>query len=187
MKRFIKSKKGLALLATLVVAAAAAIGGYAYFLNSGSASALVSGSQVGSAGSSTFAIATVPGNTTYNQGTALMPTATTSANAVVATVPFTVTNTDEATELLSSYTVSIDPTWATSSGCSASWFKLGSAATGSPYTNSSLHVQLAPNSDGVLGGDQYSGTVTVELVNADTDQTACQGTFPQLAISASSS
>ncbi len=33
---FIKSKKGLALLATLVVAAVAAIGGYAYFTASGS-------------------------------------------------------------------------------------------------------------------------------------------------------
>jgi hypothetical protein len=185
MKRFIKSKKGIALLATLVVAAAAAIGGYAYFLNGGSATALVSGSQVGSAGSNTFAIATQPGNTTYNQGTALMPTDTTSANAVVATVPFTVTNMDEATELLSSYTVSIDPTWATDTGCSAAWFKLGSASTGSPYTNGSLHVQLAPNSDNAPA-DQYSGTVTVELVNFDADQTACQGKFPQLAITATS-
>src|SRR5581483_54182 len=34
--KFIKSKKGLVLLATLVVAAAAAIGGYAYFTSSGS-------------------------------------------------------------------------------------------------------------------------------------------------------
>ena len=35
MKRFIKSKKGIALLATLVVAAVAAVGAYAYFTNNG--------------------------------------------------------------------------------------------------------------------------------------------------------
>lgn len=38
MKRFIRSKKGIALLATLVVAAAAAIGAYAYFTATGSGS-----------------------------------------------------------------------------------------------------------------------------------------------------
>ena len=36
MKRFIKSKKGIALLATLVVAAAAAVGAYAYLTSNGS-------------------------------------------------------------------------------------------------------------------------------------------------------
>lgn len=38
MKRFIKSKKGIALLATLVVAAAAAVGAYAYLTSAGSGS-----------------------------------------------------------------------------------------------------------------------------------------------------
>ena len=36
MKRFIKSKKGLVLLATLVVAAAASVGAYAYLTTGGS-------------------------------------------------------------------------------------------------------------------------------------------------------
>lgn len=36
MKRLIKSKRGIALLATLVVAAAAAVGAYAYFTSTGS-------------------------------------------------------------------------------------------------------------------------------------------------------
>src|SRR2546423_5852004 len=46
MKKFIKSKKGLALLATLVVAVAASVGAYAYFTTSGSGSG---NAQVGDA------------------------------------------------------------------------------------------------------------------------------------------
>ena len=56
MKRFIKSKKGIALLATLVVAAVAAIGAYAYFTNAGSGSGTASvgsSSQVSLAGTIT--------------------------------------------------------------------------------------------------------------------------------------
>jgi hypothetical protein len=47
MKRFITSKKGIALLATLVVAAAAAVGAYAYLTTGGS------GSGTATAGSTT--------------------------------------------------------------------------------------------------------------------------------------
>lgn len=56
MKRFIKSKKGLALLATLVVAAAAAVAGYAYFTTTGSGS--------GTASVGTSSNVTITGSTT---------------------------------------------------------------------------------------------------------------------------
>ena len=49
MRRLFKTKKGLALLATLVVVAAAAVGAYAYFTSSGSGSgSAIAGSPAGS-------------------------------------------------------------------------------------------------------------------------------------------
>ncbi len=107
MKRMIKSKKGVAaLLVTLAVVGASAFGAYAYFTNTGTTGATTP-VQVGTAaltGSFTVAL----GTTAYNaNGTALTPTAIGDPNAVVATVPFTVTNTTEANELLSSYTITL--------------------------------------------------------------------------------
>lgn len=56
MKRFLKSKKGIALLATLVVAAAGAVAGYAYFT--------ASGSGTGSASVGTASSIAISGNVT---------------------------------------------------------------------------------------------------------------------------
>jgi hypothetical protein len=186
MKKFLMSKKGLVLLVTMIAAVAMTVGAYAYFTSNGTGVQQNAG-LVGSATPNNWTIATQNGGTTYNQGTALYPTDTASANASIATVPFTVTNNDEASELLTSYTAMIDPTWAAAHPtCLPAWFKIGSAATGSSYTNSSLHVLLSPNSDGDAGGAVYHGTVALELVAFDTIQDGCQTLTPQLKITATS-
>jgi hypothetical protein len=184
MKQFLKSKKGIVLLATMIVAVVAAVGAYAWFTNGGTGTQQ-NAADVGTAGNNNWTVVTDYANTTYNQGNALYPTPENSANKSVATVPFSITNNDEATELLTTYTVSIDPTWAAANPtCDPAWFKIGSAAVGNPFTVSGLHVQLAPNSDG--GAATYSNTVALELVNFDTNQNGCELTTPQLKITASS-
>src|SRR4051812_24737441 len=109
MKRFITTKTGLAALVGAVVVGVTSFGAYAWFTNSGSATSQTSGAQVTSNNTTTWQIATDPANTTYsNSGTGLVPTPTDSAAAIVATVPFTVTNADAVSEHLDSITVSIN-------------------------------------------------------------------------------
>ncbi len=103
--RIIKSKKGLALLAVLVVAAVAAIGGYAYFSSTGSGS--------GSAGVG----ASTPVALTSGTVSGLYPGGT--------SVPVTVTikNNGGGDE----YVDTVSGTVADNSGCLGSWFTVAPA------------------------------------------------------------
>lgn len=162
MKRFIKSKKGIALLATLVVAAVAAFGAYAYFSNSGSGS-----NSAASVGSVTnqfdVAVADPTGGTLY-------PTAADSANKVVDSYGVTITNMDEAAEHVSQieYTVTTDKT-----GCTQADFSINGGATGAT-SDVSENADLAPNSDG-SPADRLTDTATVQMIDTGANQDACQG------------
>ena len=141
MKRFIRSKKGLALLATMVIVGASAFGAYAYFTNTGTTNGtpVAVGTQApamsvqlnenlsGAGGTLASGI-----STTYTHSNlALLPTAIGDSNADVATVPFTISNESEAAELLTSYTITIE------NADNSAWFHCNDGTTA---------TQLAANS-----------------------------------------
>ena len=98
--RIIKTKKGLALLAVLVVAAVAAIGGYAYFSSTGS------GSGTAGVGSSTPVTLSSAGVTGLYPGGTSVP------------VTVSIQNTGGGNE----YVDTISGTVADNAGCLGSWF-----------------------------------------------------------------
>jgi hypothetical protein len=168
MKRFLMSRKGIALLATIAVAALAS-GAYAYFTSTGSGTGSVS---VGH--SSAFSIT--------NQSTSggdLLPGSGTD------TVTWTVHNASSGNQQLSSTTAVVaddgsgnvldaNNADAPVVGCLASWFSVSQTTTGlgSP-------VDLAGNADFT------TGSATVSLTDASANQDPCQGVAPVINISAS--
>jgi uncharacterized protein (UPF0333 family) len=169
MKGFIKSKKGLILLATLVVAAAAAVGGYAYFTNSGNGSN--SAAQVGN---TTNAFSVVVGNPANldipANGTTYYPTAAGSANRVKLSYVTTVTNQDEAAEATAQIVYSITTN---QGGCTEADFSINGGTPGTDSTVPFVH-DLAPNSDGAPT-DQATNTATVQMIDSGGNQNACEG------------
>ena len=135
MKRFLKSKKGVAgLMVTLAVVGASAFGAYAYLTNTGTGSGtpvqvgtqappytIALDSNLSGAGGTLNA-----GTPTFTNGnTQLLPTIIGDANKDVATVPFTITNGSEANELLSSYTITIENSAAGGAAPYTTWFSCG--------------------------------------------------------------
>jgi hypothetical protein len=185
MMKLIKSKKGIAaLLVTVVVVAVAAFGAYAYFTNTGTgdkATAVSVGNPSATGGYDVkfdfAADGTTAIPTTYVGGSALLPTAVNSANKVVATVPFTVVNTSEASTQVHTWTASLTGFTA---GCSASDFSVGGEAVGVAHTVTGLTDDLAPNSDG-RPSDAKTYSVTVQMINnTAADQSGCKTQTPTL-------
>jgi hypothetical protein len=106
MKKFIKSKKGIALLATLVVAAVTAVGAFAYFTSAGSGSG---SATVGSPSASDIQLSSATVGDLYPGG---------------ADVPVTVdiSNTGNGTE----YVGTISGTVEDNGDCLGSWFQVDS-------------------------------------------------------------
>ncbi len=158
--KFIKSKKGLVLLATLVVAAAAAIGGYAYFTGTGS------GTGSANVGSATNTI-TVVGTETAN----LYPGGPGGA------VSFTASNGSNFNQKLSNiHLVSIAPD-AGHASCAT--------VIGTDFSMADVPVgadgDLAPNASNVAlteGG-------TLNMLDSGVSQDACQGATLTLTFSTS--
>lgn len=186
--KFIKSKKGLVLLATLVVAAAAAIGAYAYFTSTGSGQ-----------GSATVGTATnwTVGETGSPTGGPLYPDAA-IGGANIQTDTYTVTNGGSGSQQLTSVDIKVADSsgndWyacagdATPNGshvcaggtnalglaangnaaCQASDFSVGGQPVGSDWNDTSLAGDYT-------AGSHLDGTVTVELIDNNDNQDACQG------------
>ena len=171
MKRFIKSKKGLALLATLVVAAAGAVAGYAYFTSTGNGSGSAS---VGAAGTWAVSADTLKGT--------LYPDPTIGTGGNHATVNYSVTNSGTGDQELNSVAISIPSTWTvtgTQGGCNASDFSLDGAAVGSAVTDTY----------GGAGNDLHSGASTgghvdVEMIDNGSNQNDCQNVTVPISFSA---
>lgn len=198
--KLLKTKKGLALLAVLAVAAVSAFGAYAYFTNTGTQTA-ASAVAVGGAAAGTFDIAIHTANTSYAgepcvnpgpppvaQACALQPTPIGDTNAVVATVPFTITNNSEANERVQGYTATlqVDPANPT---CGIANFVVNGDTTtpGSDVVSVSGPTEpkgdlLAPASDAPANAKNYS--VTVEMIDTGVSQNQCIGAHPGLKIDA---
>jgi hypothetical protein len=170
--KLIKSKKAIVLLASLVVVAAAAIGAYAYFSNTGSGSN--SAATVGSVTNEfTVAVADPTGGTLY-------PTARDSANKVVDSYDVTVTNNDEAAENLHQIIYSVAGT--SNPGCTAADFSVGGEDVGLAHTVV-YDDDLAPASDAPANAVTHS--VTLQMIDSGASQDDCQGVTVTLQADAS--
>ena len=189
--KLLKMKKGIAALAAVAIVAIAAIGAYAYFTNTGEGTKTDAVEVLNPPDTLSW---TVSFGTTAYAGEScpactLAPTVVADPNAVVATVPFTITNDTEADEFLDTYTASIVPA-SLPSGCTAQDFSVGGALPGDDYTELGLGVTLQPNSDagiaGTTSGNHFYDEVTIQMIEDDTIQDGCQGATPDLKITASS-
>jgi hypothetical protein len=180
MKRFIKSKKGLALLAALVVAIAASVGAYAYFSNGGTSTGTPA--TVGTVAADQLSAVFAPNGGSQPD---LLPTAANSANKVVDSFDVTVTNASEAALHVSQIVYSVDPTWSSQSdntkpACDASDFSVGGQPVSQSYTVAH-DTDLAPASDGAAASHTYANDVTLQMIDkTNQNQDNCQGVQPRL-------
>ena len=172
MKLFKFNKKMAA--AGLAVGVVLGAGGvaFAWFTSTGHGSGSAS---VGSSASGALAVSVA--NNSPNE---LAPAPLGDENAITQTVTYTVLNAQESDVRISTVTVSVGSSGATTA-CSGSWFSLTGKAPGTPLT---LHpnVTLKPHSDAT--GNSYTGHFSVQLVESNSTQDACQGATPALSVSA---
>ena len=184
--KFIKSKKGLALLAVLVVAAAGAIAGYAYFTSTGNGtgSATVGTASNWTVGESAAQIAAATGGPLY-------PDASigTGAGHNVLSTAYTVTNPGSGSQNLTSVTVKVansdgsawsSQTNALKPACTAADFSVGGAAVGATWTDPSATLYGT-----YTAGSSRNSSVTVEMIDNGANQDNCQGVTVPLYFSAS--
>lgn len=174
MKHFIKSKKGLVLLATLVVAAAGAVAGYAYFTSTGSGN--------GSAKVGTASAWSVSAGSSL--GTLYPDPATGGTNKV--TVPYTVTNPSAGNQKLNQILIDVGgvsnaafstQAIASDPACTANDFALNGTATANTVT-------VSPATD-LTAGQTYTNAVTIDMIDNGSTQDNCQGQTVPLYFSAS--
>ncbi len=161
MKKFFQSRKGLALLATMLVAVVAAIGAYAYFTSTGSGT--------GNATVGTDSAWTV-GQTGSTGAANLYPDAAIGTGSVQ-TKAYDVTNPSAGHQNLTSVTVKVamaDGSPWTSGTCSKNDFSVGGAPVGTTYTDTDSAGNFA-------GGETRSDTVTVQMIDSGSNQNDCRG------------
>ena len=159
MKKFLKSKKGLALLATMVVAVAA-IGAYAYFTSTGSGTG---NATVGTDSNWVVGQTSLAGGPLYPDpviGTGNIETAT-----------YTVHNPSAGDQYLADVKVKVamaDGSPWTSGTCSKDDFSIGGAAVGTTYTD-------ADSAGDFLAGETRTDSVTVQMIDNNANQNDCRG------------
>jgi hypothetical protein len=124
--------------------------------------------------------------------TKLVPGALGDQNAVVATVPLTVTNGSEGQELLSSYTITLSGTNTDGNGdpaCTAADFAVNGVAYSGPVTighaqNAALPLELAPSTD--APANSFGDSFTVQLVDNHANQDSCENWHPTVTVTATS-
>jgi hypothetical protein len=168
MRNFLKSKKGLALLATMIAAVATAVGAYAYFTSTGT------GSGTGAVGTSTaWAVAT----SAYTGGP-LTPGGPTES------IAFTVTNPSTGQQNLANVAIKVanadGTTWVptgANAGCSAVDFSIDGSAAGVTHNDTTLNGNKAP-------GAVSNGTITLAMVDSLGNQDNCKNAVVPLYLSA---
>jgi maltose-binding protein MalE len=175
--KFIKTKKGISLLAVIAVVAIAAVGAYAFFSSTGT------GTGTATVGSSTpFTIASLAPT-----GGPLYPDHAIGGSNLE-TVAYKVTNPSAGAEKLNQVVVSIansnGSAWSsqTNTGkpaCTAADFSVDGQAVGSPDTDTTLQADLNG------GVTTPSANVTVEMIDNGLNQDNCAGLTVPLYFSAS--
>ena len=170
MKHFIKSKKGLVLLATLVVAAAAAVGAYAYFTSSGH---VAGNATVGSDSAWTLAQTSLTGGPLYPDATI--------GTGNIETAHYTVTNPSLGHQFLTKIDISVanaDGSPWSSGTCTKNDFSIGGAAVGTTYSDTDSAGNFGPS-------EVRSDSVTVQMIDSGGNQNDCRGLSVPLYYSAS--
>jgi hypothetical protein len=178
MKRFIMSKKGLVLLAALVVAIAASVGAYAYFTSTGTGTG---SATVGTASNWTV------GQTGVNSGGPLYPDPS-IGGANVQDNAYHVKNNNAGNQSLANVAISVansnGSAWSAQAdtnkpACTKDDFSVGGEAVGVTHNDTSLAGTFT------AGQDKTTGSVTVELIDNGANQDNCQGVTVPLYFSAS--
>jgi hypothetical protein len=137
------------------------------------------GSGSGSASIGTVTAFTVTVNSTT--GNPLAPTVINDPNRTVDTVPVTVTNNDPGNERLTQLVFEITPGWHVSlaghNDCTASDFSIDGQPVGNSHT-------VAVNQT-IAGGGHYNTSFTIQMVENNHDQGACQSAHISLTVVAS--
>jgi hypothetical protein len=171
MKRFMTKK---VLVVGVAVAVVLGVGGaaFAYYTSNGSGTG---SAATGDASPLHVVLGTITGG-------ALFPTIVADGNAVVDTVPYTVTNPGEGDVNLSTVTVEVTPGFsyvdpAGDPACTAADFSINGQAVGTPVTLTGLNKTLNGLSD--APNNAYTGSFTIEMVENGANQDSCQsGSVP---------
>jgi hypothetical protein len=180
--KFIKSKKGLALLATLVVAAAAAFGAYAYFTSTGSGT--------GSATVGTSTAWTVAQTSADNLAVGPLYPNPTVGTGTIQTNSYHVANPSTGQQSLAKVDISIaladGSPWSVDAdgvgplaACTKADFSVGGELVGVTHTDTSLAGNFA------AAQDKTTGTVTIQMIDNSANQNSCKLATPPLYFSAS--
>jgi hypothetical protein len=180
MKRFMNKKL---LVVGVVVALILGIGGaaFAYFTTTGSGTG---SAPIGSASPLTVAL----GTGSFNHGaTGLLPAALTDGNAVIETVPYTVTNEGEGDVGLTSVQIDVTPGFtytdaASDPACTAADFSLNGQLPGTPVTVTGLNLTLNGVSD--APNNAYASSFTIQMVENGANQDSCEGGSVPLTVTA---
>ncbi len=177
MKGFVRSKKGVALLATLVVVAVTAVGAYAFFAAS-------SPTNPGTAGASNITPWAV---TNLSGGTGLWPGA--PGNNVDAKLA----NSNSGKLGIGKLVVTITDNSASGAGCSDNNFELannGGSWVISGANNQKATVTGSPLVEVPAGANwdldsQIAGGLQIDMLDTNTDQSACAGATVDLNLAVS--
>jgi hypothetical protein len=169
MKKFLKSKKGIALFATMVVAIATAVGAYAYFTSTGTGTG---SATVGTTEDWTVDVANVSGGPLY-------------PGSGLENKTYEVTNASVGNQLLNEVTIEIamadgDP-W-TDGDCSKADFSINGEAAGDTATDT---YGVDPANDYASGDGTGAIAFTVEMVDTHVIQDDCKNATPSILVSAS--
>src|ERR1039458_1401169 len=171
MKRFMTKK---VLVVGVAVAVLLGVGGaaFAYYTSNGSGTG---SAATGDASPLHVVLGTITGG-------ALFPTIVADGNAVVDTVPYTVTNPGEGDVNLSTVVIEVTPGFSYVDGtgdpaCTAADFSINGQTVGTPATLTGLNKTLNGVSD--APNNAYSGSFTIEMVENGANQDSCQsGSVP---------
>jgi hypothetical protein len=155
MRKLLKSKKGIALLAVVAVAAISAVGAYAYFTTTGSGT--------GSA--------TVGTDTPWQVDTAAATGGPLTPGGPSQTVGYTVTNNSTGHQSLANVAIKVananGSAWDGPGTCSAADFSVNSAAAGATYDDTTLAQNFAP-------GASDSTSITIQMIDTGSNQDDCK-------------
>jgi hypothetical protein len=171
MKRFMTKK---VLVVGVAVAVLLGVGGaaFAYYTSNGSGTG---SAATGDASPLHVVLGTLTGGP-------LFPTIVADGNAVVDTVPYTVTNPGEGDVNLNTVVIEVTPGFSYVDGagdpaCTAADFSINGQAVGTPATLTGLNKTLNGLSD--APNNAYTGSFTIEMVENGANQDSCQsGSVP---------
>ena len=165
-KLFSTKKRIVATVGTVALVAAMAGGAFAYFTASGTGTGTA---YVGAGSNFTVTVGATSGY--------LYPDYPVGVGPNIESFPITVTNNSAGNVMLSTVTISLDQN-TLNAGCPVGWFSIdGTSPTGSDVQTPAMNL---------VSGGTWTFGATVELIDNNTPQNACEGSVATLVVTASS-